>query len=98
MKKHEEEENLKRIKITILNLLPLFLTPLPLFIFRGVNQILGFSLAAFLAGFSGVVTVIRKEIPMTVRSVTGRSAVIQGVIFTIINWLFAIYFAIEALK
>lgn len=99
MKKQDDEETLTQIKLNLLNFLPLFLAIfLPLIFLREVNREIRMSLVTFLAGFSGVVTIFRKEIPITLGSVKGKWAVIQGMAFTVFCWGSAIYFAISALK
>ncbi len=87
MKKQDDEEILKQITLNLLNFLPLLLAIfLPLIFLRGVDREIRMSLVLFLAGFSGVVTVFRKEIPMTLGSVKGKWAVIQGAAFMIFCW------------
>lgn len=45
-----------------------------------------FSLGLFLAGFTGVIVALRREIPMSIGSIRGRWAVIQGIGFAILLW------------
>lgn len=54
-------------------------------------------LCAFIAGFTGVIIVVRKEIPMAFRNITGTRAVVEGAILIIFFWSAAIYIAIYGL-
>lgn len=56
------------------------------------------SLGAFLIGFSGVIIIVRKESPSSIRPVRGKWAVIQGIIFTVLFWGFALFFLIFGLE
>ncbi len=57
---------------------------------RPVND-MTFSLALFIAGFTGVIVAIRKEIPMSIGSIRGKWAVIQGGGVTILLWGSALF-------
>jgi len=50
-----------------------------------------FSLGLILAAFTGVIIALRKEIPMSIGSVRGKAAVIQGMSFAILLWAAALY-------
>lgn len=73
-----------------------FLTSLPILIACGMIFLpkhpsdLTFALAAFIAGFSGVIITIRKEVPSSFVSIHGVPAVIIGIIGTILFWLSSI--------
>lgn len=43
-------------------------------------------LCFFIAGFTGLIVVIRKESPMSIGSLRGKWAVWEGALFTIICW------------
>jgi hypothetical protein len=58
---------------------------------KGPVDDLTFSLGLFLAGFTGVIVAIRKEIPSSLRSVRGKWAVIQGIGFVTVMWGSALY-------
>jgi hypothetical protein len=53
------------------------------------SQRLGLSF--FLAGFTGVIVIIRKESPMSIGSLRGKSAIWLGVLFTAVCWGLALY-------
>ena len=46
----------------------------------------------FLAGFTGVIVMARKESPTSIGATRGKWAVVEGLIFTVICWGAAIYF------
>ncbi len=56
------------------------------------------SIGFFLAGFTGVIVILRKESPMSIGSVRGKWAVVEGVIFTILCWGSALYIWIFGLQ
>lgn len=62
-----------------------------LFFSKGPINDMTFSFALFLAGFTGVIVAIRKEIPMSIGSIRGKWAVIQGVGVVILLWGSALY-------
>ena len=49
------------------------------------------SVSFFLAGFTGIIIMIRKESPVSIGSVRGRGVVFEGLVFTIICWGIALY-------
>jgi hypothetical protein len=50
-----------------------------------------FSLSFFIAGFTGLIVIIRREIPMIFNTISGLQAIIEGGIVTIFCWGVAIY-------
>jgi hypothetical protein len=57
------------------------------------------SLGSFIAGFTGIIIVTRKEIPAGFTSIRGTRAVVEGVLITILFWGSAVFFfLIEVLK
>jgi len=57
-----------------------------------------FSLASFVTGFSGVIIVIRKEIPSSLWTIRGPAAIIRGIGWVIVCWGAALYLAWSALS
>jgi hypothetical protein len=50
------------------------------------------SLVFFIAGFSGVIIIVKREIPLVLYSaITGWQAVLEGVLISVICWALAIY-------
>ncbi len=49
------------------------------------------SLTFFLAGFMGIVIIIRREIPAVLFTITGVQAIVEGGIVTIFFWGSAVY-------
>ncbi|MBL0345151.1 hypothetical protein [Candidatus Villigracilis affinis] len=88
----------KRMRLMIMTFSPLILGFLLLVAMNGVIPNIRFSLFSFIVGLTGVIIVIRKEIPMALGSIKGKSAVFQGAVITILFWLFALYSAIYGLK
>ncbi len=98
MNERKKREMYKRMGLMILTFLPMILA-LPLLIaMTGVIPNIRFGLFSFIVGLTGVIIVIRKEIPMALGSIKGKSAVIQGTVIIILCWLAAIYFTIYGLK
>ena len=58
----------------------LFLTP------WGPHTRFRLALSGFIAGFTGVIQIIRKESPTAIVTIKGKPAIIEGVIFTAICW------------
>jgi hypothetical protein len=44
------------------------------------------SLGCFIAGFSGIIVLIKKEIPTGLNTIRGTRAIIEGLIITILFW------------
>jgi hypothetical protein len=55
-----------------------------------VPQVLG-TFSFFIAGFFGVIVIIKREIPMVFDSITGVQAVVEGIIFTVACWAIFLY-------
>ena|ERR1700690_2312946 len=55
------------------------------------------SLFIFITGFSGVIIIIKREIPLVFYSVTGAQAIGEGIIFTIVCWSMALYLHLHGL-
>ncbi|MBK7454378.1 MAG: hypothetical protein IPJ46_11870 [Anaerolineales bacterium] len=89
---------LKRIGLSLVTIFPPFLGILILFLSKKPLTGTAFALSFFIAGFYGVIVIIRKEIPMALRSVYGKWAVIQGLSVTVFCWGSAIYFFLFGLK
>ncbi len=49
----------------------------------------------FIAGFAEVIIIIKREIPLIYYSITGVQAVGEGIIFTLICWVAALYLQIH---
>jgi uncharacterized membrane protein YccC len=56
------------------------------------------SASFFLAGFTGVIVMIRKESPTSIGGIRGKWAVVEGLIFTIICWGIAAYLLVFGLE
>lgn len=57
------------------------------------------SLGCFIAGFTGIIMMIRKESPSGLATIRGATAVVGGVLTTIFFWAGAVFFfLIEILK
>ena len=57
-----------------------------------------FSLGSFIAGFTGIIVVVKKEIPVGLTSIRGTRAVVEGILTMILFWGLAVFFLIEGLK
>ena len=82
-----------------------FLTFLPVFIGLAIMILttnsmggLGFSAGSFVAGFTGVTIMLRKEIPTALNRIQGKRAVVEGMIITTLLWGTAIFVLVEELK
>lgn len=98
MNNQDKKAITQRIGLSLLTFSPILLALWILSISSGPLSQTTLASVSFLGGCSGVIIAIRKEIPMSLRSIKGKSAVIQGVSLTIVCWLCAIYFAIYGLK
>lgn len=75
----------------------------PMFISFGIVVMAGsnpllFSLAAFIAGCSGVIIILRREIPAALGTTRGANAIVQGALITLICWGLSIVILVEGLK
>ena len=82
-----------------------FLTFLPAFIGLAIITLtinsmgdLGFSLGSFVAGFTGVIIILRKEIPTALNRIKGTRAIVEGILITVLLWGAAIFVFVEKLK
>ena len=57
-----------------------------------------FSLGAFIAGFSGVIIMFRREIPTSLVAIRGNAAVVFGILLTGLMWVSAIAVYIMGLR
>ena len=79
-------------KMVLNGMLKSFLTSLPILIACGMIFLpkypsdLTFALAAFIAGFSGVIIIIRNEAPSSFVTIRGMPAVIIGILGTLLFW------------
>jgi hypothetical protein len=87
---------LKDIIKSMLVFLPFF-TGLAIFTISGGNMVL-FSLGGFVAGISGIIIILRKEIPTIVSSVRGTRAIVEGIIITSICWGSSIIILFEGIR
>jgi hypothetical protein len=55
-------------------------------------------IGCLLAGFTGIIIILRKESPMSIGYVTGKWAVIEGIVFTIFCWGASLYFWLTSLR
>ena len=94
----DKKTMIQKIMLSLLTFSPVLLALLILVISSGPLSNITLASVSFLAGCSGVIVAIRKEIPMSLGSIKGKSAVVQGVGLTIVCWLFAVYFAIYGLR
>ena len=100
MKKQDDEEILKRIILNLATFAPVFLAFLSVLLFDllKVTPSVKLSLFAFISGFTGIIIIVRKEIPTAFGNITGIRAIVEGAIWVIICWIAAIYFAIYGLN
>lgn len=49
------------------------------------------SFGCFVVGLSGIIVIVRKEYPMSFGSITGKSAILLGTVFTLIFWGMSLY-------
>jgi hypothetical protein len=59
---------------------------------KGPLGSLRLAFCCFLAGFTGVIVMARKESPTSIRATRGKWAVVEGLIFIVICWGAAIFF------
>ena len=52
---------------------------------------LTFAFGLFLAGFTGIIIAVRKEASFSLGSIRGKWAVVQGICFTLLLWVSALY-------
>lgn len=98
MNERKKREMYKRMGLMVMTFSPIALAFLLLLAMDKVIPNTRFGLFAFLSGFTGVIIVIRREVPMSLGSIKGKPAVIQGAVIIILYWLAAIYLTIYGLK
>jgi len=67
--------------LSLLTWLPLFIGFIIMTLTVDINSLLGFRLGSFIAGFSGVIIILRKEIPYSLGRIQGKRAIIEGAFF-----------------
>jgi len=85
---------LKRLMWMVLTYLPIFIGFVIISTFGGLKNPLAFGFASFVSGFTGVIFIVRREIPTALISIKGKRAVIEGAIITLVCWSGAIYIAL----
>ena len=98
MNERKKRDMYKRMGFMGMTFSPIALAFLLLLAMDKVIPNIRFGLFAFLSGFTGVIIVIRREVPMSLGSIKGKPAVIQGAVIIILYWLAAIYLTIYGLK
>ena len=95
------EKNKMQRKQILDGMLKSFLTSLPILIAFAVIAVsdhpsnMIFSLSAFIAGFSGVIIIFRKEVPSSFASIRGMPALIIGSVVTLLCWSISIVILFE---
>jgi len=84
--RQERKEIIKRIVYMFQVYLPFLIGFGIVLSIRKPDEFLLRSLGYFLAGFSGVIMIIRKESPTSRRIIRGRWAILSGIIFTMLWW------------
>jgi len=56
------------------------------------------SLALFVAGFSGLIVLVRKEIPTALGRIRRKRAVVEGIMLIVLFWGIAIFLLVEGMK
>lgn len=79
-------------------LLPLGLGVILLILTANTLRVLSCSLSLFTVGFSGVIVIVRKEIPTAFSKIHGTRAVIEGILFVALFWGAALFFLVDGLK
>jgi hypothetical protein len=105
MPKHKNEKNYYKNDLLIKGLILNVLVSSPALLGFGIilaskgplNSVV-LSTGCFLAGITGIIIMVRKESPMSIGSVHGKWAVFEGLIFTILCWVAAFYFALFGLS
>ena len=55
------------------------------------------SLIIFVSGFSGIIIIVKREIPLGFYSITGLQAVGEGTVFVLVCWIGALYLYLQGL-
>ena len=82
----ERDKIIKRMIYTFLVYLPFLIGGGIVLLIGGLDNFLLTSLGYFLAGFSGIIMIIRKESPTSRILIRGKWAIISGTIFTLLCW------------
>jgi len=90
LKRDADEEMLNRFMRSLLTILPTIIG-FGIFLFGKGSDRLTISLGLFISGFTGVIIVIRKEIPIPMGSIHGNRAVVEGFLFTCLLWAISLY-------
>jgi hypothetical protein len=77
--------------------IPMMLAIGTLFFLKGLPDSYLYSLAFFIGGFSGVIIIIRKEVPTSIWTIRGNAAILRGVFLIIVFWGAALYILIAGL-
>ena len=95
------DKNKMRRKFILNGMLKSFLTSLPILAAFAVIAVSNhpsnavFSFAAFIAGFSGVIIIFRKEVPSSFASIRGVPALIIGSVVTLLCWSISVVILFE---
>jgi hypothetical protein len=89
---------LQGLWLETLTFLPVFIGLAIIILMVNTMGTFGFSLGAFVAGFTGVIIIFRKEIPTPLNRIQGTMAVIEGILMTVLLWGAAIFALVEGLK
>ncbi len=90
MKKLDIKSMIKSVGLNFLTFAPVFVALLILFIALPLLSNTIMAGVSFIAGLSGVIIVIRREIPLPTGNVEGKSAIVQGYGIIIFFWAAAI--------
>ena len=82
---------LNRFLLSLMTITPAIIGLGILLVGNGPFERLMTSLGFFVSGFTGVIIIIRKEIPIPIGSIQGKRAVVEGLLFTIVLWSIALY-------
>jgi hypothetical protein len=82
---------LKRFFLSLITFMPIFVGLGLIFAGKGPIERCITSFSFFISGFTGVIIIIRKEIPIPMGSIEGGRAVIEGLLLTIVLWSISLY-------
>ena len=89
---NKNREILARMFRMTLTFSPGFLAMLVIMSARGPLTRWHLAASAFLIGCAGVIVALRREIPMSLGSIRGKWAVVQGAGLAFVCWLAALFF------
>jgi hypothetical protein len=105
MKKRRQKTNDNKTTLVLQGMLLNLLVSLPallgfgiILISKGPLSSVILSLGCFLAGFTGIIIILRRESPMSIGSVTGKWALLEGIVFTTFCWGISLYFWLTSLR